>query len=291
MKLEGGKVTMSDGFVRAEAITREYAKTFYFASRFLNREKRCAAYAIYALCRITDNTVDAGGNTSHVEALGAVKANISDVYAGRALKDTLLMAFKETVERYRIPREFFDELIEGMRMDVEKKRYRNFDELYGYCYRVAGVVGLIMLHVFGYQQPKAEKHAVELGIAMQLTNIIRDIKEDYKRGRIYLPQDEMEQYQVSEDHVADERVDGAFKGLLGMQISRARRYYACASRGISLIDNLRCRLVVTVMLELYSSILNAVEKSNYDVFSHRAHVSTSGKLIKALRCVMRGYYR
>jgi phytoene synthase len=279
-----------DGFTRAQAITRQYAKTFYFASRFLPREKQRAAYAIYALCRITDNTVDADGHTSDVQALRTIASSIGRVYAAGNLNDSLLVAFRETVERYGIPRECFDELIEGMGMDLQKQRYGNFEELYRYCYRVAGVVGLIMLHVFGYQQREAERHAVELGIAMQLTNIVRDIKEDYRRGRIYLPRDEMEQYKVTEDHIAGERVDEAFQALLRLQISRARHYYASAEKGIVFIDNLRCRLVVTMMKELYAGILTAAEKNNYDVFSRRAHVSTPGKLVKALQCLLRRDY-
>lgn len=270
-------LAVGDGFTRAQAITKQYAKTFYFASRFLPREKQCAAYAIYALCRITDNTVDKDGHASNTQALRAIETSISRVYSAANLNDTLLVAFRETVERYRIPRNFFDELLEGMGMDLEKQRYRNFDELYRYCYRVAGVVGLIMLRVFGYQQPEAERHAVELGVAMQLTNIVRDIKEDYQRGRIYLPQDEMEQCMVSEDHIAAEKVDEAFKALLSMQISRARHYYDSATKGVSLIDNLRCRLVVIMMKELYAGILTAVEKNNYDVFSRRAQVSAPAR--------------
>ena len=283
-------LAFGDGFTRAQAITRQYAKTFYFASRFLPREKRSAAYAVYALCRITDNTVDNDGHTSAIQALRAIGTSISRVYSAADLNDTLLLAFKETVERYRIPRNCFDELLEGMGMDLEKQRYRNFDELYSYCYRVAGVVGLIMLRVFGYQQPEAERHAVELGVAMQLTNIVRDIKEDYRRGRIYVPQDEMEQCMVSEDHIAGEKVDGAFKTLLSMQISRARHYYDSAAKGVALIDNLRCRLVVVLMKELYAGILTAVEKNNYDVFSRRAHLSPPRKVIKAVQCLLRREY-
>jgi len=283
-------LTGSDGFARAEAITNKHAKTFYFASRFLPRDKRHAAYAIYALCRRADDTVDRNPHGPDERALRAIERSINCVYGAGEVTDAVLIAFKQTVDRYHIPRDCFESLLEGMEMDLWKQRYENFEELYDYCYRVAGVVGLIMLRIFGCRGSEAERHAVELGVAMQLTNIIRDVHEDFNRGRIYLPGDEMEQYRVSENHLAAGTLDEPFKALLRFQISRARNYYDSAARGIGLVDNFRCRLVVSMMKELYAGILAAVEMNNYDVFNRRAHVSASGKVVRALACVLKGEY-
>lgn len=285
---DGG--TNGNGFAQAEAITRKYAKTFYFASRFLPHHKRYAAYAVYALCRITDDTVDRDPYSPDVHALRTVEHALGLVYGGGEVGDGLLLAFRQTVDRYHIPRDYFAELIRGMEMDLCKRRYETFEELYRYCYRVAGVVGLIMLRIFGYRLIEAEGHAVELGVAMQLTNIVRDVHEDFNRGRIYLPLDEMARYGVSENHLSAGKRDASFKELLRFQISRARNYYAAAAGGIGLVDDFRCRLVVSMMKELYAGILTAVEKNDYDVFNRRAHVSACGKAVRALACAARGEY-
>lgn len=285
---DGG--TNGNGFARAEAITRKYAKTFYFASRFLPHHKRYAAYAVYALCRIADDTVDRDPHSPDVQALRTVEQAISRVYGGGEVADGILRAFKQTVDRYHIPRDCFEELIRGMEMDLSKRRYETFEELYRYCYRVAGVIGLIMLRIFGYRLIEAEGHAVELGVAMQLTNIVRDVHEDFNRGRIYLPLDEMARYGVSENHLSAGKLDASFKELLRFQISRARNYYVAAAGGIGLVDDFRCRLVVTMMKDLYAGILSAVEKNDYDVFNRRAHVSAYGKAVRALSCAVRGEY-
>jgi phytoene synthase len=279
-----------DGFAQAEAITQRYAKTFYFASRFLQRDKRYAAYAIYALCRTADDTVDLNPHCPDAQALREVERSLDRVYGAGEVSGGLLTAFKQTVDRYAIPRSCFDDLLEGMKMDLRKQRYENFEELYSYCYRVAGVVGLIMVRIFGFCRSEAERHAVELGVAMQLTNIVRDVHEDFIRGRIYLPLDEMERFGVSESQLAARIRDEQFKALIRFQITRARTYYASAARGIGLVDNFRCRLVVSMMKDLYAGILAAVERNDYDVFNHRAQVSASGKVIRAIACVVKGEY-
>jgi len=281
---------LTQGYSQAKAITRHYAKTFYFAARFLPAQKQNAAFSIYAICRISDESVDGKNDQLRLRNLEAVKAAIEDCYSGRPPDEPLLAAFKETVGNYAIPKTYFDELIQGMYMDVEKTRYATFDELYTYCYKVAGVVGLIMLKVLGYRSQVAEKHAVNLGIAMQLTNILRDIKEDFSRGRVYLPQDELGNFGVSENDIAGETVDGHFKMLLGFCIHRARRFYGEATPGIALIDNVPCRIVVFMMKDLYAGILDEIEKNGCDVFSRRARVSTLGKLNRTVAMLAKGKY-
>lgn len=278
------------GLAQAQIITKHRAKTFYFASHFLPVEKRYAAYSVYAICRLSDDTVDDVKDANGLLSLRNLKEKIASVYNNIKLNDNVLAAFKNTINTYNIPKYCFDELIKGMYMDLSKNRYDKFDELYTYCYRAAGVVGLIMLKIFGYSNPEAEKYAVDLGIAMQLTNILRDIKEDYERGRIYLPKDEMASFRVSENQIAKGEVDEKFIALLKFQIKRARSYYKNSNKGIKMIHNLSARLVVCMMKDMYAGILNHIENNNYDVFSQRAHVNITGKTNIALKVLLKGEF-
>lgn len=271
------------GFKAAAGITRKYAGTFYFASRFLTKGKRNAAYALYAICRLTDETVDKIPLTRSAQNLTQLQKNIEAVYDGGILHEPLLIAFRETVNKYRIAQEYFSELISGMYMDLEKKRYADFKELYDYCYKAGGVVGLIMLQILGYTNAAAKNYAVELGVAMQLTNILRDIKEDYTRGRIYLPLDEMERFGVSESDIAQARLSHNFKELLKFQIARARNSYQNSKPGIKLLCEPNSRLIVSIMADAYAGILDVIKNSSYDVFSKRAQVNNFKKVAIALK--------
>ncbi len=275
----------------ARAITKKHAKTFYFASRFLKKDKRNAAYAVYAICRLSDEAVDAGKNTQHEQSLEKLEKNITAAYNQTVLDNAILSAFRQTAEKHKIPQEYFRDLIAGMYLDLRKNRYKNFAELYDYCYKVAGVVGLTMLQIFGYKNPKAKDYAVDLGIAMQLTNILRDIKEDFERGRIYIPEDEMARFAVTETDICEGRLSDNFKALLKFQIARAREYYANSKWGIKMIGDANSRFVVSAMADIYSGILNSIEKHNYNVFSRRAHVSILGKITAALKIILKGEYR
>jgi len=289
--MDTNSAALASGFAEARAITKKYAKTFYFASGFLNIEKQNAAYSLYALCRVSDEAVDNETPLSAKNSLARLQSTIDSVYSGVQLKENLLLAFRNTVQRYNIPKLYFDELIKGMYMDLDVTRYANFQELYGYCYKVAGVVGLMMLKVFGYTDPRAETYAVNLGLAMQLTNILRDIKEDFARARVYLPQDEMRNYGIADDDLSKALVNDAFKGFMKFQIARARHYYDASRPGIPMIPDAKSRFVVSAMKEMYAGILDAIEHNNFDVFSQRAHVSTSGKISKLLAILMKGKNR
>jgi len=279
------------GFKEAKKITKHYAKTFYLASKFLPCEKKLAAYAIYAICRISDNSVDDNVGGASSDKLSKVKENIDLAYGKKDLDNCLLLAFRETVNKYSLPKKHFYDLIEGMRMDLYKKRYQTFDELKEYCYKAAGVVGLIMVEVFGYRDLKAQDHAIDLGFAMQLTNILRDIKEDFERGRIYLPLEEINRFGVSEKDISSLRVSQNFKMLMEFQIKRIRQYFASANLGIKMVDSPSSRFVVKVMIDLYSGILNEIENNDYDVYSRRAHVNNFKKMFKLGKILFRGEYR
>ena len=280
-----------DGFSIAQAITKKYGKTFYFASLFLKKEKRFAAYVVYAICRLSDESVDDKRNSSAAKSLTSLQQKIDSAYQNARMADPLLLAFRQTINKYRIPKKYFDALMEGMYMDLYKNRYKNFEELYDYCYKVAGIAGLIMLEIFGYTDPKATDHAISLGVAMQLTNILRDIKEDFNRGRIYLPEDEIRHFGVSETDISQSRTNENFKALMKFQIARSREYYEKAKQGIKMLDDLNSRFVVCAMTDIYSRILNSIEKNDYDVFTRRAYVSTPRKIIAVSKIIFKGKYR
>jgi phytoene synthase len=262
---------IKQGYKDARRITQTHAKTFFTASLFLPHAQKQAAYAVYAVCRLSDDSVD-GYRKNPTHQLACIHGDIADAYGTKHLDIPLLAAFRETITTYGIPKRYFDLLLEGMKMDIEKKRYADFNELYDYCYKVAGIVGLMMLKIFSLNGPSAEKHAVELGIAMQLTNILRDIHEDLARGRIYLPMDELKEYAVSENDLMKSRLTPAFTRYMAFQVKRARAYYQKALEGIPLIKQRKSTTVVLLMHRLYSAILDVIEQKNYDIFSSRAFV-------------------
>jgi phytoene synthase len=281
---------LKEGFRQARAVTKEFARSFYFASLFLPADKQKAAYAVYAICRKSDETVDSENFGDKEKLVKKLEDDIRLAYSQKQLKQPLLLAFRQAVNDYAIPGEYFETLLEGMRMDISVNRYADFKSLREYCYKVAGVVGLMILKIFGYKEKNAEEYAVKLGIAMQLTNILRDIKEDLARQRIYLPIDEMDKFGVSAATLEKGKVDEKIIQLLRFQIARCRAYYAESSPGIRLIKDPRCRFVATAMKEFYCQILEAIEKNGYDLFSVRAHVNTFAKIKLTAKVFIQGKY-
>jgi phytoene synthase len=272
---------IEEGIQEARQLTKQYAKSYYFSSHFLPKEQQNASFTLYAICRITDETVDQPGLKE--ERLNSLKRKIDLAYSNcKITDDNLLEAFSHTVNAYNIPKAYFDELIKGMEQDMSKSRYRNFSELYDYCYKVAGVVGLMMNKILGAPMD-AQNSAISLGVAMQLTNILRDIREDLSRGRIYLPLDELNQYRLTEESIASGEISKDFKAFMKFQIARARTFYADTEMGIKMIPNKRGRFMVRAMKEIYSGILDSIEKMDYDVFSNRAYVSGLRKIALAAR--------
>lgn len=280
---------LKTGFEQAKNITRHHAHTFYLTSFFLPKEKRLAAFAVYALCRLSDESVD----DPHASAeqrkkdLDGIKEKINQAFGPTEINDPLLLCFRKTVHTYHIPKEYFDELLRGMAMDLAISRYQSFNDLYDYSYKVAGVIGLIMTKIFGYKNTDAEKHAIELGIALQLTNILRDIKEDFARGRIYLPQAEMKKFEITEENLSQGLVDERFKSFMRFQIERARDYFCRASQGLVLIKDGRCRFTAFLILEFYARILKKIEENNFDVYSQRAIVPWHEKIFGLFPLVFR----
>ncbi len=279
------------GFKEAKNITRRHAKTFYLASLFLSEEERYFSYSVYAICRLSDQCVDGFSLEKPQDQLKILKEKIEAVYSQNVPLDNLLSSLRFTVEKCQIPKDYFYELINGMEMDLIKGRYADFEELRLYCYRVASVVGLIMLKILGAKKIEAQKYAIDLGIAMQLTNIIRDLKEDFQMGRIYIPLNEMSIFGINEESFKNSvEVTRNLKLLIASQIKRSREYYRRSAGGIKFLPNLRTRFVVLTMKEMYSAILKEVEFNNYDVFSKRAFVKLHKKVIIILKILIKGEY-
>lgn len=268
-------------------ITAHYARTFYFASHCLPRATRTHAYSIYAFCRWADNAVDDAEDLDDAHRrLNLARSALDSAY-GTGPLPAGLTAFRATVHQRSIPRDLFEELLEGMAMDLVKSRYNSWPELDLYCYRVAGVVGLMMTHAFGFDDPSCFTQAKSLGTAMQLTNILRDIGEDYDRGRIYLPSDEMVRFGITEHQIADKRRNTQSDEFLKFQIQRARGHYELAESGICHVLGSTHRMTIRVMGHLYGLILNEIEKLDYDIFKTRARVSKNRKLMGLAGCQLR----
>jgi phytoene synthase len=190
----------------------------------------------------------------------------------------VLSAWKDLLETYKIPQNLPFELMQGVLMDTQKKRYETFEELYVYCYRVASTVGLMSSEILGYSDPVALRYAEAMGIAMQLTNILRDVKEDAQMNRIYLPQEDLRKFKVSEAQILDNKYNESFVDLMKFQVERARQYYAKGEEGIPLLEK-DSRFTVLLASRIYSKILDVIEKQNYNVFNRRAHTSKRQKFL------------
>lgn len=265
-------------------VTRTHAKSFYFCTQTLPAWKRPAIYGIYALCRRVDDLVDTNRQASPDEAARAVAAwseALRAVYAGAPFPaHPVLIAWHDFLRRFPVKLEHPLELMQGCLMDARADgpvRFETFDELYTYAYRVAALVGLMTSEVFGYRDASALQYAVALGIAFQLTNILRDVGEDARRDRIYLPLEDLRRFDCTEDMILRGRLTPEVTALLKFQIRRARDFYREAECGIPLLSP-DSRFTVFLSSRLYGAILRDIERHGYDVFSRRAHVSLGGKL-------------
>lgn len=258
-------------YAQAAEATAIGSKSFYFATRFFPSELARAAHAVYWFCRTTDDLVDETPSVDQGRRdLEEWTVALRDALDGRRVDSPVLRLFAHTVAEHSIPDEYPFELIEGMRMDLNGIRYDNFADLRLFCYRVASVVGLMMSYVIGFEGP-ALGHAIDLGIAMQLTNILRDIGEDLDRGRIYLPREEMARFGYTEADLRARQRNDAFLALMQFQIERARQYYALAEPGISMLSP-KGRFAVKVASDVYREILAEIDHSGCDVFDRRAVV-------------------
>nr|QNT09916.1 phytoene synthase 1 [Solanum cheesmaniae] len=282
--IPGNLGLLSEAYDRCGEVCAEYAKTFNLGTMLMTPERRRAIWAIYVWCRRTDELVD-GPNASYITpaALDRWENRLEDVFDGRPF-DMLDGALSDTVSNFPVDIQPFRDMIEGMRMDLRKSRYKNFDVLYLYCYYVAGTAGLMSVPIMGIApESKATTESVynaalALGIANQLTNILRDVGEDARRGRVYLPQDELAQAGLSDEDIFAGRVTDKWRIFMKKQIHRARKFFDEAEKGVTELSS-ASRFPVWASLVLYRKILDEIEANDYNNFTKRAYVSKSKKLI------------
>ena len=273
--------------------TQQWAKTFYLGTLLLPQEKRKAIWAIYVWCRRTDEIMDSveASTKSQDELsdnLDEWEENTKNVFKGN-IKSELDSVLLDTIEKYPQSIQPYLDMIDGQRMDLNKFRYKDFDELKLYCYRVAGTVGLMTQNVMGIDSaytsapwsamPDPSEAAIALGIANQLTNILRDVGEDRHRGRIYLPQADIEKFNYSEEELLKGKINNQWKSLMNFQLTRAREWFQKSEDGIKWLSS-DARWPVWTSLRLYRGILDSIERLDYDVFNNRAFVKNSVKALE-----------
>ena len=265
-------------------VARRRARNFYYSFVVLPRAKRDAMCAVYAFMRYCDDLADDPNlNLNRAEMLERWRRSLD----GASCEDSMILpAFHDAVERFSIPLDYFHQLIDGASMDLYIDHYDTFDELYDYCYKVASVVGLVCIHVFGFDSPDAKKYAEYCGIAFQLTNILRDLKEDVASGRVYLPEEDLHAFRYSAQDLASEVCDERFHRLMRFEVARARGYYNAALPLVDMVHG-SGRPGLCAMIEIYSGILNAIERNRYDVFRHSISVPKSRKVAIAAKALVR----
>lgn len=280
---------LAAAYAICDSITEEHSKTFYIASGLLPAMKRQSVRALYAFCRVTDDIVDRaepGSNPQTVRAALEVwrtktlHPRSADTLRVQQSYQAVALAWADTRARSAVPVGYAEQLIDGVGGDITKKRYQTFEELAGYAYGVASTVGLMAMHIIGFEQGKgnhALPYAVKLGIALQLTNILRDVAEDWRGGRLYLPLDELAAHNITEADIDAGRVDDRWRAFMRHQIARTHHLFDAAMPGIAMLHP-EGRFSIAAAAELYRAILDDIEDNDYDVFSRRAHVSKWGKL-------------
>jgi 15-cis-phytoene synthase len=254
-------------------ITRQHSRTFFLASGLLPLEKRCAVRALYAFCRVTDDMVDnnTGDRQSALDQWRDAVVHPSPI-------NPVALAWADAQARFNVPTGYAVQLINGVRRDLRQTRYESFDELAEYAYGVASTVGLMAMHIIGFAGDAALPYAVKLGVALQITNILRDVGEDWRLGRLYLPCQDLAAFGLSEADIAAGCNDARWKGLMRFQIERARALYIQSEAGIPLLQR-DGRFAILAASQMYQGILRQIERNDYDVFSRRASVSLTGKLL------------
>ncbi|MEN9213673.1 MAG: phytoene synthase [Gloeomargarita sp. DG02_4_bins_56] len=278
-------------YAECERVTAEYAKTFYLGTLLMAPHKRRAVWAIYAWCRRTDELVDGPQcDRTSLATLQDWETQLEKTFAGHP-QDIYDLALYAATQEFPLEIQPFRDMIAGQRMDLCQCRYATFAELETYCYRVAGTVGLMSLAIMGAKQDSAavRRAAVALGIANQLTNILRDVGEDLQRGRIYLPIEDLTAYSYSIKDLKNGVINGAWRRLMQFQIARARAYFRQAEPGVRELYR-DARWPVWTALMNYRRILDQIERNDYDVFNRRAYVSLPGKLRALPEALWRSYW-
>ena len=263
-------VSIDQSYEYCRRIARSRARNFYYSFLLLSAQQRKAMCAIYAFMRYCDDLSDEPGASR--AAIDRWSAEMEDALEGRFSSHPVWPAFHHTVRRFGIPHQYFREMIAGVASDLEPRQMRDFDELYHYCYQVASVVGLTVIHIFGFDTQSALPLAEKCGVAFQLTNILRDIREDAERCRIYLPSEDLERFEVTPEDLREGRRSERVLNLLRFEAARARQYYNDSQPLLDLIHP-RSRPSLWALISIYSSLLDRIVGTNYDVFTRRVRLS------------------
>ncbi len=266
----------------AKEISKKSKSSFYYAFNLLPEDKRDAMNTVYAFCRKTDDIVDENSDSTDLkyEKLRKWRIEFEKSFTGHS-EFALLNKLGTTISKFNIPLDPFFELIKGMEMDLQKDRYKSFDDLQLYCYRVASTVGLMCIEIFGYKHPSTKQFAVDLGIALQMTNILRDIGKDAKNGRIYLPQEDLIKFNYSEAEIMSLINNDNFRDLMVYESSRAKQYFNSATANLDL-DDKKTMFAARAMQHIYYKMLENIIAADYDVFNNDIKVSKIEKVGIAL---------
>ena len=263
-------VTVDQSYAYCVGVARSRAKNFYYSFVLLSAQQRKAMCAIYAFMRYCDDLSDEPGASK--TAVERWQADMEEALQGRFGDHPVWPAFHHTVRRFGIPHDYFREMIAGISSDLEPRTLQTFDELYRYCYQVASVVGLTIIHIFGFDTRSALPLAEKCGVAFQLTNILRDIREDAERGRIYLPAEDLERFGVTAEELSAGKRSPQFLALMQFEAARARTYYDDSRPLLDLIHP-RSRSSLWALISIYSNLLDRIVETNYDVFTRRVRLS------------------
>ncbi len=280
---------LASAFEAARLLHKKHGKSYYFATKLFPRDTRLATYALYAFFRVPDEIVD-NSPIHNNQDLKEVKSQLNDwrdkwreAYDTQTSDDSILRVTTYVFHRYKIPYQYSEDFLAAMTLDLEKSEYATYAELESYMYGSAAVVGLMMSHVIGFSDERALDHAKQLGYAMQLTNFLRDIDEDFiQRGRVYMPRDELAAHGLSMEDIAARRFSPDFKRFMQWQSERARSLYRQSDQGIPML-NPHGRFPVRVAGALYGAILDKIEQQDWNIFAGRAKTSTTEKLKLAAR--------
>lgn len=274
------KLTLPESYDLCRRVQKTHSMTYHFSTKLLPPEVRPHVYALYAFMRYADEIVDNPGSQGLEEqhtALDNFENETISAITGAGTSNPVLHAFSNTVRARNIELETITDFMKSMKMDTHVFRYRTYKDLEVYTYGSAAVVGLMMCRAIGVEDEAADRHAEALGVAMQLSNFLRDMKEDLERGRIYIPLEDLERFDYTEKDLEAGTVDDRFVRLMKFEIARARKLYEFGDEGMRYIPRGR-RYPVMVARELYAAILGRIEAQNYDVFSQRAETSRTYKL-------------
>jgi phytoene synthase len=275
--------TLAHSYAYCEQLARQKAGNFYHGFRLLPRPQRRATCALYAFLRIADDLTDDASDGDRRLSLERWRRQLENALEGK-YAHPLHAALHDAVRTYRIPREYLDDALIGVGMDLDVRRYDSFADLYTYCYRVAAVVGLSCIHIWGYRADAAKRHAESAGIAFQLTNILRDLAEDADRNRIYLPGEDLRQFGYSEEQLCRRERNRQYLEMMAFQARRAYGYYAEGERLLDLLPP-PGRAVFQVMMRTYRGLLDVIVRRDYDVFSRRARLANWRKAWLTLQAV------